>query len=163
MKHYSERDIMELDRNGNYYTRHVSAMTSEKLHSKSDIAAELGFRDAELDRLRDQNKRYHNAIVQLTHAISRIDYLLGSTNEMQLSEYDVHANENAVVERVHRLRADVEELERLLRNAKCPNESCIDGVIAYGPDPDGNWESQQCQWCAEKEAYFANVDKNSIT
>lgn len=56
MKLYAERDIQELDRRGkfsvgNYYSRHVSAMTSEGLHSKSDIAAELAYRDAEIDRL----------------------------------------------------------------------------------------------------------------
>jgi hypothetical protein len=35
-----------------HYSRHVSAMTSEGLHSKSDIAAELAFRDKELTALR---------------------------------------------------------------------------------------------------------------
>ena len=35
-----------------YYSAHVSAMTSEGLHSKADIAAELAFRDKELAALR---------------------------------------------------------------------------------------------------------------
>lgn len=34
-----------------YYIRHVSAMTGESLHSKSDIAKELAFRDAMIDSL----------------------------------------------------------------------------------------------------------------
>lgn len=51
VKHYAERDIMEMDHAGNYYCRHVSAMTAEGLHSKSDIAAELGFRDQRIDAL----------------------------------------------------------------------------------------------------------------
>jgi len=46
-KLYAERDIMNLDT----YSDHVSAMTGEKLHSKSDIAAELAYRDAEIKRL----------------------------------------------------------------------------------------------------------------
>ena len=46
---YAERDIMAM---GNYYMRHVDRMTREGLHAKSDIAAELGFRDMEIDRLR---------------------------------------------------------------------------------------------------------------
>ncbi len=50
-KHYAERDIEELDDRGGYYFRHVSAMTGEQLHSKSDIAAELGHRDMMIDRL----------------------------------------------------------------------------------------------------------------
>lgn len=49
---YADRDIMELDKAGNYYCRHVSAMTGEGLHSKGDIAAELAYRDMEIDRLR---------------------------------------------------------------------------------------------------------------
>ena len=42
---YAERDIRALDRNGNHYCKHASAMTGEKLHSKSAIAAELAHRD----------------------------------------------------------------------------------------------------------------------
>lgn len=33
-----------------YYSRHISAMTSEDLHGKSDIAAELAARDALLSK-----------------------------------------------------------------------------------------------------------------
>lgn len=51
-KLYAERDIMALDEAGNYYIKHVSAMTGEKLHSKSDIAAELAHRDYEIDKLK---------------------------------------------------------------------------------------------------------------
>ncbi|EFQ9579859.1 hypothetical protein H0J91_004547 [Salmonella enterica] len=36
---------MALDKAGGFYCQHISAMTSEQLHSKSDIAAELGHRD----------------------------------------------------------------------------------------------------------------------
>ncbi|UKO79082.1 hypothetical protein [Escherichia coli] len=36
---------MELDAAGGFYIRHVTAMTKEELHNKSDIAAELGWRD----------------------------------------------------------------------------------------------------------------------
>lgn len=44
-KQYAERDIESLDEAGGFYSRHVSAMTSEGLHTKSSIAAELGYRD----------------------------------------------------------------------------------------------------------------------
>ena len=46
-KHYAERDI----ENQKYYGVHVSAMTGERLHSKSDIAAELAHRDEVIDNL----------------------------------------------------------------------------------------------------------------
>ena len=42
---YAERDIVG---QGEHYRRHLSAMTGENLHSKSDIAAELAHRDIEI-------------------------------------------------------------------------------------------------------------------
>lgn len=58
---YGERDIEALDEAGGYYMRHVMAMTSEQLDSKSKIAAELGHRDlliahltAEIARLKGE-------------------------------------------------------------------------------------------------------------
>jgi hypothetical protein len=52
-KQYRERDIENLDEIGNFYCIHIDAMTREKLHDKSEIAAELAFRDAEIKRLRE--------------------------------------------------------------------------------------------------------------
>lgn len=57
-KQYDERDVMALDRAGNYYIKHVGAMTAEKLHDKSDIAAELAYRDWLIDDLSRQLKAY---------------------------------------------------------------------------------------------------------
>jgi len=48
---YETRDIEELDSVGGYYMRHVMAMTSERLDSKSKIAAELAFRDFTIDQM----------------------------------------------------------------------------------------------------------------
>ena len=55
---YSERDLYAL---GNDYIKHTQHMTSESLHSKSDIAAELAVRDiqirqqaAEIERLKSE-------------------------------------------------------------------------------------------------------------
>ncbi len=42
---YAKRKLWDLEP---YYSQHVSAMTSEALHAKSDIAAELAFRDASI-------------------------------------------------------------------------------------------------------------------
>ena len=50
MAEYAERDILK---QGNHYMRHVAAMTTEGLHDKSDIAAELAHRDIEINRLRN--------------------------------------------------------------------------------------------------------------
>ena len=53
-KLYAERDALELDIAGGYYGRHVHAMTAEQLHSKSDIAAELAYRDLVIDEQKHQ-------------------------------------------------------------------------------------------------------------
>lgn len=52
-KLYDQRDACELDEAGNFYTKHVCAMTAEELHSKSDIAAELGHRDLQIKQLQE--------------------------------------------------------------------------------------------------------------
>ena len=44
-----ERDI---DPYVELYTRHIQAMTVEKLHDKGDIASELAWRDYEIDALK---------------------------------------------------------------------------------------------------------------
>ncbi|WP_438455367.1 hypothetical protein [Vreelandella venusta] len=67
-KQYAERDIMALDKQGGHYWRHANAMTAEGLHSKSDIAAELAYRDAriaELERERDMHKAAEEAQIAL--------------------------------------------------------------------------------------------------
>lgn len=70
VKQYAERDLMAMDIAGNHYCRHVDHMTREKLHSKSDIAAELGWRDmqiaaikAERDALAAENAAFKSAFM----------------------------------------------------------------------------------------------------
>ena len=46
---YADRDHQS---QGGHYLRHVSAMTAEGLHAKSEIAGELAHRDMEIERLR---------------------------------------------------------------------------------------------------------------
>jgi hypothetical protein len=53
-KQYAERDAMDLDEAGGYYMRHLMAMTGENLHSKGDIAAELGWRDMKIAALQQK-------------------------------------------------------------------------------------------------------------
>lgn len=77
----SERDIMEMDRAGNYYCRHVSAMTREALHSKSDIAAELGWRDMQIDQLKADNEAYKKLHDWLKAENERLANCLRNANE----------------------------------------------------------------------------------
>jgi hypothetical protein len=50
MNQYAERNHRAL---GEYYLRHVDAMTAEALHDKSAIAAELAIRDQRIRALED--------------------------------------------------------------------------------------------------------------
>jgi hypothetical protein len=43
------------------------------------------------------------ALEKLSAALSRIDYACGEPNDMQVSGYDVHCNEDAVVEQVEKM------------------------------------------------------------
>ena len=60
-KHYAERDIAAM---GQVYDGHVSAMTSECLHSKACIAAELAYRDIEIAKLKNAFFEIKNAILR---------------------------------------------------------------------------------------------------
>lgn len=51
---YIPRDLEALDEAGGYYTRHFQAVQQEGLDSRSDIAAELAYRDMVIARLRRQ-------------------------------------------------------------------------------------------------------------
>lgn len=64
-KLYAERDIMQLDKAGNYYCKHIMAMTAEGLHSKSDIAAELAYRDSVIAELEGQLANREPFVVKL--------------------------------------------------------------------------------------------------
>ena len=52
-KIYRQRDIKRLEEKGNYYTRHVCALDEQYLFGKSEIAAELAWRDCCYDELKE--------------------------------------------------------------------------------------------------------------
>ncbi|MEB5837069.1 hypothetical protein MXF26_12485 [Pantoea dispersa] len=68
-KHYAERDLLEMDRAGEFYGNHVMAMTAEQLHSKSDIAAELGWRDMQIANLKEQLTATTNSLTNAQEAL----------------------------------------------------------------------------------------------
>ncbi|WP_339934546.1 hypothetical protein [Vreelandella glaciei] len=69
-KHYAARDITS-DELMQRYMDHVDAMTGEGLHSKSDIAAELAYRDALINELSEKLAKY----VALVEGDSSEDFL----------------------------------------------------------------------------------------
>ena len=50
---------------------------------------------------------------------------------------------------VAELNAEIVRLRELLKIARCPNTSCLDGSIPHQISDD-EWEAEQCQFCYEK-------------
>ena len=75
-KLYAQRSTEDL---GSFYTRHLEAMTEEQLCSKSAIAAELAWRDAENAKLREKYDSLREAA-------------LGVTGEMTPEQLEYHEN-----------------------------------------------------------------------
>ena len=68
---YAKRNVIAL---GNYYTRHVSAMTEEDLHEKSDIAAELAYRDKQIDALVEDLIKTRGWLKDVEQAAGRLQH-----------------------------------------------------------------------------------------
>lgn len=79
---YAERDIIAL---GHFYTQHVEAMTSEDLRSKSDIAAELAYRDSVIAKLQ---KQLAKAIVLTTNDKKALKILCNDNDLYAYISYD---------------------------------------------------------------------------
>lgn len=79
---YGIRDHFSMEVEGKYFSRHMSAMASEVLHSKSLIAAELGHRDMEIDRLKAELLLAKQEVLEHLSNAARwtwlVNYLIGS-------------------------------------------------------------------------------------
>ena len=53
-------------------------------------------------------------------------------------------------------QAEISNLKRLLKLAKCPVSVCHNGAIPYQVDDD-EWEAEQCQFCYEKDLALKEV------
>lgn len=62
---------------GEHYIRHIQAITTERLESKSSIAAQLAWRD----------KRLCEAVAEIARLRSRIDSLLEAVSEDYLASW----------------------------------------------------------------------------
>lgn len=89
VKLYAERDLMGLDRNGNHYCKHILAMTREGLHAKSDIAAELAFRDSELAALREELESWKSRCARRVQDIQLIAGRLTAAEQRNADLIDV--------------------------------------------------------------------------
>ncbi|POW54652.1 hypothetical protein C3408_22660 [Candidatus Pantoea alvi] len=85
-KQYAERDLMGMDEAGNHYCRHISAMTREGLDSKSDIAAELGWRDMQIAALQQKLEQAEGDAQVGLQLSERLARQLGEAQEALESE-----------------------------------------------------------------------------
>jgi hypothetical protein len=81
---YAERNPMAQDKAGNYYCKHIMAMTAEDLHIKSSIAMELAHRDMLIDELK--SKLEEKCVVELPLSIPLLD-----VNARVMLEHEVMA------------------------------------------------------------------------
>lgn len=139
-KQYAERDIMALDQAGGHYFRHVMAMTHEGLHSKSDIAAELGHRDLQIQQLTAQLEKA-KAIVRAVASMDE-DYACAIDN----LEYVEERDESRILLLELRLAVaafagDLAEQEKL--QAQLDHIHHKMDEPGYGePDDDDDWEDE---------------------
>lgn len=145
IKQYSERDAMELDEVGGHYFRHVLAMTSEGLHSKSEIAAELGWRDMQIALLREQLSQLSISAGQADQRKAESDVVrvaLGfSADADDVAPCDLVDAIAALQEQVRALAAEGSQMLQLLTDI-----------------------SEQCQECqSESEENVALIDLDYIS
>lgn len=87
-KQYAKRNIIELERGGGHYTRHVQAMTAEGLHSKSAIAAELAYRDREINLLNIERRRLEMQIEYLSDYAAKMERKARTYEELLQAEIE---------------------------------------------------------------------------
>lgn len=87
---YCDRDICGLDEIGGFYSRHVSAMTSESLNGKSKISAELAYRDSIIEALkadRDAQQKRADALA-VENATMREAIEFATAPDMWIEQHD---------------------------------------------------------------------------
>lgn len=124
---YAERDAMQLDKDGGYYSRHIQSMTREGLHSKGDIAAELAWRDQQIDQLKADLEERRKADSDPVGEF----YEDGTLNWYQISDGDrVPANRRIPL---YRHAQPVPERERIRREHAEWSDATFGDVGPIGP------------------------------
>jgi len=108
-KFYAERDPLSLEP---HYSAHVSAMTSEGLHAKSAIAAELAYRDSYIEELESERDRGFEFLERWQKWAKDVMRGLGEIDEMTLPD-DTRTRE--VVSKVIAERTDLRNLVEQMR------------------------------------------------
>lgn len=85
VKLYARRKLQAL---GSRFTAHMAAMTAEGLHSKSDIAAELAWRDWIIECERDVYERLHSELTAAQQRIRELESLNAERNRQNAAAFE---------------------------------------------------------------------------
>lgn len=115
-KQYDERNAMAL---GEYYGLHVHAMTVESLHAKSDIAAELGWRDKRIDELLAALEEKDQQLARYSMSAGQADQRLCESRAVRIAlgfgEDSIDVAPTDLVEAIQVIKRRAEEAEQRLQ------------------------------------------------
>ncbi|MEI7195010.1 hypothetical protein WCT81_04595 [Pectobacterium versatile] len=117
---YEERDIIQLDVSGNFYCQHVHHMTSESLHSKSDIAAELGYRDFCISELQKDNENLRAMMRELEIQRDKFDAML---TEAVQSLKETEIKRDALTNQLNRYSMSAGEADQRMNESRYVREA----------------------------------------
>lgn len=130
--------------------------------------------EEELVTARQRIEKLKQGCIELSYALSRIDYICDKPNEMEVSSYDVHQNEDLVITAVERklaelvqARHNIDELMAeyplaLRELASRTNTVPGDWVTEDGP-ASGVGEDYYYRHCDRNEVWWVCVDQGEVT
>ena len=112
-----------------------------------------------LEREREENREYaercKQGCIRLSYAIDRIDYACGEPNEMEVSDYAIHQNEERVVQRVK------EKLEALRFLDWTPVTKRLPTIEDANEFEDVEWSDGKDIW--QNSYYLPNSNQHKAT
>lgn len=112
-----------------------------------------------LEREREEDREYaercKQGCIKLSYAIDRIDYACGEPNEMEVSDYAMHQNEERVIQRVK------EKLEALRLLDWTPVTKRLPTIKDANEFEDVEWSDGKDIW--QKSFYLPNSNQHKAT
>ena len=112
-----------------------------------------------LEREREEDREYaercKQGCIKLSYAIDRIDYACGEPNEMEVSDYAMHQNEERVIQRVK------EKLEALRLLDWTPVTKRLPTIEDANEFEDVEWSDGKDIW--QKSFYLPNSNQHKAT
>ena len=112
-RHYSEEWLL----NSGAYGEHVSAMTGEKLHSKSDIAAELAWRDDLLAKANERAKELECENLSLLNTMTQYPDCFPEKDKQALNKFAIEQKILELIEFREQLNSFDNRDDNLIANA----------------------------------------------